>query len=94
MARAKTSAFTTPLFNMSDGSRRGGMREDARWKSGVPPVGKANVACCSIQHSTFGLRTSPRLAPTGIVGFVLADGTMSPTNPAKARYAKPSSKPI
>src|SRR5262245_17127454 len=57
-----------PPFNMSD---RGGdrLRDDARWKYGVPPVGNANFAW--IQHFIH------HLAPCGIAGFVMANGSMS-----------------
>jgi type I restriction enzyme M protein len=45
------------------------LREDIRWKYGVPPVGNANFAWVQnfIHH----------LSPTGIAGFVLANGSMS-----------------
>lgn len=61
-------ATENPPFNMSDwGGDR--LREDARWKYGLPPVGNANYAW--IQHFIH------HLAPTGIAGFVLANGSMS-----------------
>jgi type I restriction enzyme M protein len=60
--------LANPPFNMSDwGGDR--LREDARWKYGPPPVGNANYAW--IQHFIH------HLAPTGIAGFVLANGSMS-----------------
>ena len=60
--------LANPPFNMSDwGGDR--LREDARWKYGLPPVGNANYAW--IQHFIH------HLAPTGIAGFVLANGSMS-----------------
>ncbi|MDI6720666.1 MAG: class I SAM-dependent DNA methyltransferase [Methanomicrobiales archaeon] len=60
--------LANPPFNMSDwGGER--LREDARWKYGVPPVGNANFAW--VQHFIH------HLAPTGIAGFVLANGSMS-----------------
>ena len=31
-----------PPFNMSDWSRGGGMRQNVRWKFGMPPVNNAN----------------------------------------------------
>ena len=43
--------------------------EDIRWKYGVPPTGNANFAW--VQHMIF------HLAPHGIAGFVLANGSMS-----------------
>jgi type I restriction enzyme M protein len=60
--------LANPPFNVSDwgGDRR---REDARWKYGTPPVGNANYAW--IQHFVH------HLAPNGIAGFVMANGSMS-----------------
>ncbi len=45
------------------------LREDARWKHGLPPVNNANYAW--IQHFIH------HLSPTGIAGFVMANGSMS-----------------
>jgi type I restriction enzyme M protein len=60
--------LANPPFNSSDwGGER--LREDARWKYSVPPVGNANFAW--VQHFIY------HLAPTGIAGFVLANGSMS-----------------
>lgn len=60
--------LANPPFNMSDwGGDR--VREDARWKFGAPPVGNANYAW--IQHFIH------HLAPNGIAGFVMANGSMS-----------------
>jgi type I restriction enzyme M protein len=60
--------LANPPFNDSDwGGDR--LREDARWKFGVPPAGNANFAW--VQHFLH------HLAPTGIAGFVLANGSMS-----------------
>jgi type I restriction enzyme M protein len=60
--------IANPPFNMSDwGGER--LREDVRWKFGVPPVGNANFAW--VQHFIH------HLAPTGLAGFVLANGSMS-----------------
>jgi type I restriction enzyme M protein len=60
--------LANPHFNASDwgGDRR---REDKRWKYGSPPVGNANFAW--VQHIIH------HLAPSGIAGFVLANGSMS-----------------
>ncbi len=60
--------LANPPFNVSDwgGERR---REDVRWKFGTPPVGNANYAW--IQHFIH------HLAPNGIAGFVMANGSMS-----------------
>ncbi len=60
--------LANPPFNTSDwGGDR--LREDARWKYGVPPVGNANYAW--IQHILW------HLAPNGTAGVVLANGSMS-----------------
>jgi type I restriction enzyme M protein len=60
--------LANPPFNDSDwGGDR--VREDVRWKFGVPPVGNANFAW--VQHFIH------HLAPNGIAGFVLANGSMS-----------------
>jgi type I restriction enzyme M protein len=60
--------LANPPFNMSDwGGDR--LRNDARWKFGAPPVNNANYAW--IQHFIH------HLSPSGIAGFVLANGSMS-----------------
>jgi len=60
--------LANPPFNDSDwGGER--LREDARWKFGVPPVGNANFAW--VQHFIH------HLAPNGLAGYVLANGSMS-----------------
>jgi type I restriction enzyme M protein len=45
------------------------LRDDVRWKYGVPPTGNANYAW--VQHFIH------HLSPKGIAGFVLANGSMS-----------------
>ena len=60
--------LANPPFNISDwGGDR--LREDARWKFGVPPVGNANFAW--LEHIHY------HLAPNGVAGVVLANGSMS-----------------
>jgi type I restriction enzyme M protein len=60
--------LANPPFNISDwGGER--VRDDVRWKHGAPPVGNANFAW--VQHIIH------HLAPTGVAGFVLANGSMS-----------------
>ena len=60
--------LANPPFNVSDwGGDR--LRDDKRWKYGVPPVGNANFAW--VQHIIH------HLAPGGVAGFVLANGSMS-----------------
>jgi type I restriction enzyme M protein len=45
------------------------LKEDVRWKFGTPPSGNANYAW--VQHMVH------KLSPSGIAGFVLANGSMS-----------------
>ena len=60
--------LANPPFNDSDwGGER--LRDDVRWRFGVPPKGNANFAW--VQHFIH------HLAPGGIAGFVLANGSMS-----------------
>ena len=60
--------LANPPFNISDwGGDR--LREDVRWKFGVPPIGNANYAW--LQHIYH------HLAPNGTAGVVLANGSMS-----------------
>ncbi|WP_372359283.1 type I restriction-modification system subunit M [Xanthomonas axonopodis] len=60
--------LANPPFNISDwGGER--LREDVRWKFGPPPVGNANYAW--LQHIFH------HLAPHGVAGVVLANGSMS-----------------
>ena len=60
--------LANPPFNVSDwGGDR--LREDARWKFGVPPAGNANYAWLQHIHH--------HLAPNGTAGVVLANGSMS-----------------
>ncbi|NLH83103.1 MAG: SAM-dependent methyltransferase, partial [Phyllobacteriaceae bacterium] len=62
--------LANPPFNVSDwGGER--LREDARWCYGIPPAGNANFAW--LQHIVH------HLAPTGVAGVVLANGSMSST---------------
>lgn len=60
--------LANPPFNTKDwGGER--LREDPRWVYGVPPVKNANFAW--VQHFI------SHLAPNGLAGFVLANGSMS-----------------
>ncbi len=60
--------LANPPFNVSDwGGDR--LREDVRWKFGVPPAGNANYAWLQHIHH--------HLAPNGTAGVVLANGSMS-----------------
>ena len=58
--------IANPPFNDSDWNRRD---DDVRWQFGVPPHGNANFAW--VQHFIY------HLAPQGMAGFVLANGSMS-----------------
>lgn len=60
--------LANPPFNDSDW-RGELLKEDKRWVFGVPPAGNANFAW--VQHFIF------HLGPTGLAGFVLANGSMS-----------------
>ncbi|MEX2304948.1 MAG: N-6 DNA methylase, partial [Waddliaceae bacterium] len=60
--------IANPPFNISDWGGEN-LREDMRWKLGVPPAGNANFAW--VQHIVH------HLAPRGVAGFVLANGSMS-----------------
>jgi type I restriction enzyme M protein len=53
---------------MSDWGQEG-LKDDVRWKYGMPPKGNANFAW--VQHFIH------HLGPTGMAGFVLANGSMS-----------------
>jgi type I restriction enzyme M protein len=71
--------LANPPFNDSDwGGER--LREDVRWKYGVPPVGNANFAW--VQHFIH------HLAPNGIAGFVLANGSMSSNQSGEGEIRK------
>lgn len=60
--------LANPPFNVSDWGG-GQLRDDQRWKYGVPPVGNANYAW--LQHF------AAKLAPRGVAGIVLANGSLS-----------------
>jgi type I restriction enzyme M protein len=71
--------LANPPFNMSDwGGER--LRNDVRWKYGAPPVGNANFAW--VQHMIH------HLAPDGIAGFVLANGSMSSNQSGEGEIRK------
>jgi type I restriction enzyme M protein len=71
--------LANPPFNISDwGGDR--LREDKRWKYGIPPVGNANYAW--VQHMVH------HLAPQGVAGFVLANGSMSSNTSGEGEIRK------
>lgn len=65
--------LANPPFNVSDWSGQI-LRDDVRWKFGVPPVGNANYAW--IQHFIHHLAPSNGRGG-GIAGFVMANGSLS-----------------
>jgi len=60
--------LANPPFNSSEWGG-GELKNDVRWKYGIPPAGNANFAW--VQHFIY------HLAPNGLAGFVLANGSMS-----------------
>ncbi|MBU0974377.1 type I restriction-modification system subunit M [Patescibacteria group bacterium] len=60
--------LANPPFNSSDWGGEH-LRDDVRWKYGIPPARSANYAW--IQHFIH------HLSPTGIAGFVMANGALS-----------------
>jgi len=71
--------LANPPFNISDwGGER--LRDDVRWKYGVPPAGNANFGW--LQHILH------HLAPTGTAGVVLANGSMSSTQSGEGEIRK------
>ncbi len=71
--------LANPSFNVSDWGGEH-LRNDKRWKYGVPPVGNANFAW--VQHIIH------HLAPTGYAGFVLANGSMSSNQAGEGEIRK------
>jgi type I restriction enzyme M protein len=69
--------IANPPFNISDWSRD---ESDVRWKYGIPPKGNANFAW--VQHIIH------HLAPTGMAGFVLANGSMSSNTSGEGEIRK------
>lgn len=71
--------LTNPEFNQKEWKGEL-LREDARWKFGIPPVSNANFAW--VQHFIH------HLAPNGIAGFVLANGSMSSNQSGEGEIRK------
>ncbi|QQR72934.1 MAG: SAM-dependent DNA methyltransferase [Holophagales bacterium] len=71
--------LANPPFNDSDW-RGELLKEDKRWVYGVPPAGNANFAW--VQHFIH------HLAPTGLAGFVLANGSMSSNRSGEGEIRK------
>jgi len=71
--------LANPPFNISDwGGER--LKEDKRWVYGIPPAGNANFGW--VQHMIH------HLAPNGIAGFVLANGSMSSNSGGEGEIRK------
>jgi type I restriction enzyme M protein len=71
--------LANPPFNDSDW-RGDLLKDDKRWKYGTPPAGNANFAW--VQHFIH------HLAPTGLAGFVLANGSMSSNQSGEGEIRK------
>jgi type I restriction enzyme M protein len=71
--------LANPPFNDSDW-RGGLLKDDRRWVYGVPPAGNANFAW--VQHFV------SHLAPGGIAGFVLSNGSMSSPHSGEGEIRK------
>src|SRR3984893_2855001 len=71
--------LANPPFNDSDW-RGELLRNDKRWVYGTPPAGNANFAW--VQHFVH------HLAPTGMAGFVLANGSMSSNQSGEGEIRK------
>jgi type I restriction enzyme M protein len=71
--------LANPPFNVSEwGGER--LRGDKRWQFGDPPAGNANFAW--VQHMVH------HLAPTGMAGFVLSNGSMSSNQSGEGEIRK------
>jgi len=71
--------LANPPFNDSDW-RGELLKGDKRWQFGIPPTGNANFAW--VQHFIH------HLAPTGLAGFVLANGSMSSNQSGEGEIRK------
>jgi type I restriction enzyme M protein len=71
--------MANPPFNDSDW-RGELLKEDKRWVYGVPPASNANFAW--VQHFIY------HLAPSGLAGFVLANGSMSSNQSGEGEIRK------
>lgn len=71
--------MANPPFNLSSWGQDK-LRDDKRWKYGVPPAGNANYAW--IQHMIH------HLAPSGKIGLVLANGALSTQSSGEGEIRK------
>jgi type I restriction enzyme M protein len=71
--------IANPPFNDSDWGGES-LKDDIRWKYGAPPAGNANFAW--VQHFVH------HLSPSGVAGFVLANGSMSSNQSGEGEIRK------
>ena len=71
--------MANPPFNLSNWGQDK-LKEDKRWKYGIPPTGNANYAW--IQHMIY------HLAPNGKIGLVLANGALSTQSSGEGEIRK------
>jgi type I restriction enzyme M protein len=71
--------IANPPFNVSDWYSDA-LRNDPRWKYGLPPAGNGNYAW--IQHFVH------HLSPNGVAGFVLANGSLSSKSSGEGEIRK------
>jgi len=71
--------LANPPFNDSEWGGQG-LRNDPRWRYGIPPTGNSNYAW--IQHFVY------HLAPTGVAAFVMANGSMSSNQAGEGEIRK------
>ena len=71
--------LANPPFNDSEWGGQG-LRNDPRWRYGIPPAGNSNYAW--IQHFVY------HLAPTGVAAFVMANGSMSSNQSGEGEIRK------
>ncbi len=71
--------LANPPFNDSEWDGQG-LRNDPRWRYGIPPAGNSNYAW--IEHFVY------HLAPTGVAAFVMANGSMSSNQSGEGEIRK------
>lgn len=71
--------LANPPFNMSTWGGEG-LRDDVRWKFGAPPARNANYAW--VEHMIH------HLVPSGVAGFVMANGSMSSQSSGEGEIRK------
>lgn len=71
--------MANPPFNLSNWGQEK-LKDDVRWKYGIPPAGNANYAW--IQHMIH------HLAPNGKIGLVLANGALSSQSSGEGEIRK------